>query len=290
MPAETERCAYCDNYGYERRWIPYRNPTVKDCRCRVASRKAARIAAANIPVKYAHATFDSFRAYNANLVEARRVAQFWAESYPLLPQRADDTTGRGLVLSGAAGVGKTHLAAVLLREAIARTGCWGLFSTTKDLLWKIRQSYNATKQATEADILQPVMRCDLLVLDDLGEERVTDWVAETMNLIVNTRYNEQRPIVCTTNYADIDDPTEVNGLECRIGFRMRSRLHEMCEFVEMEGASYRDLPPNGTDQDLRRLAKTTRKHAPVRAQHRRAPGAQDGAGDLKWPGGKGGNT
>jgi hypothetical protein len=110
-----------------------------------------------------------------------------------------------------------------------------------------------------------------------------------MNLIVNTRYNQCRPIICTTNFPDVDDDQEVNGLLWRIGFRMQSRLHEMCEFVELDGASYRDLPPNGTEADLRRLAKATRKITPARAQMRRPPGAHDGKGELKWPGGKGGN-
>jgi DNA replication protein DnaC len=287
----TDVCTICEGHpGWRYAFIPWREPHLSRCGCWHADRRRARLEAANIPAKYAHATFESFRAYTANLVEARRIAQFWADSYPSLPRRADDTTGRGLVLSGAAGVGKTHLAAVLLKDAIAKTGCRGLFYATKDLLFQIRQTYNPGIPTTELAILQPILTCDLLVLDDLGEERMTDWAAEMMNLIVNTRYNENRPIVCTTNYADLEDPDETNGLLWRIGFRMRSRLHEMCEFVEMEGASYRDLPPNGTDQDLRRLAKTTRKHTPARAQQRRPPGVHDGAGDLNWPGGKGGNS
>ena len=290
MTSGTDRCVYCDGYGFERRVIPYSVPRVKPCRCGAARRRAQRLEAAGIPAKYRDATFDTFRGYNETLIHARNVAHSWAESYPEIPRRSGDTAGRGLVLSGAVGVGKTHLAAVLLKHVITtHPACRGLFYTTKDLLWKIRQSYNATTQISEAAILQPIMRCDLLVLDDLGEERVTDWVAETMNLVVNTRYNENRPMICTTNYADLDNPEEPNGLLWRIGFRMQSRLHEMCEFVEMEGASYRDLPPNGDEVDLRRLAKTARKTAPERAQQRRPPVAHDGKADLKWPGSKGGN-
>ena len=60
-----------------------------------------------------------------------------------------------------------------------------------------------------------------------------------MNLIVNTRYNERRLTVFASNYEDIPDDTDPNSLLFRIGHRMRSRLHEMCEFVVLDGADYR---------------------------------------------------
>ena len=84
------------------------------------------------------------------------------------------------------------------------------------------------------DILRPVMDADLLVLDDLGAEKPSEWVEETMNLIVNTRYNERRPTIFTTNYEDMPDETDLDSLKVRVGFRMHSRLHEMCEFLEYE--------------------------------------------------------
>jgi len=287
----TETCPICDEHmrGWRYQYTPWVEPRVTRCACYHARRARERLAHAGIPAKYQAATFESFQAYNHSLVEARRITKFWADSYPEIPRRAGDTAGRGLVLTGPAGIGKTHLVAVLLKQVMTQAGCSGLFYTTKDLLRLIRGSYNAETKTTEAQVLDPVLTCDLLVLDDLGEERVTEWVAETMNTIVNTRYNTCRPIICTTNYADVDDPDEINGLLWRIGFRMQSRLHEMCEFVDLEGASYRDLPPNGTVADLRRLEKHTRKASPVRAQHRRPPTPHDGKADLKWSGGKGGN-
>ena len=67
------------------------------------------------------------------------------------------------------------------------------------------------------DVLRPVMTADLLVLDDLGAEKTSEWVEETMNLIVNTRYNERRPTIFTSNYDDIPDDTDPNSLLFRIG-------------------------------------------------------------------------
>ena len=139
------------------------------------------------------------------------------------------------------------------------------------------------------------MTADLLVLDDLGAEKTSEWVEETMNLIVNTRYNERRLTIFTSNYEDIPDDTDPNSLLFRIGFRMRSRLHEMCEFLVLDGADYRELPANGGVDDLVTLWKM-RKKAPARP--RRPPGARascaspavrDGKADLKWPGGRAGS-
>ena len=137
------------------------------------------------------------------------------------------------------------------------------------------------------------MDADLLVLDDLGAEKTSEWVEETMNLIVNTRYNERRPTIFTSNYLDIPDDTDPNSLLFRIGFRMRSRLHEMCEFIEMDGADYRELPPNGGVDDLITLWKMRKKTLPApRAAARRArscasrrprrPGRPEMAGRPSW--------
>jgi DNA replication protein DnaC len=137
------------------------------------------------------------------------------------------------------------------------------------------------------------MTADLLVLDDLGAEKTSEWVEETLNLIVNTRYNERRLTIFTSNYPDIPDDTDPNALLARIGMRMRSRLHEMCEFLGLDGADYRELPTNGGVDDLIALWKTRRHVLPspragrqARAQLRE-PG-RDSKTDLKWPGGRAG--
>ncbi len=140
------------------------------------------------------------------------------------------------------------------------------------------------------------MRADLLVLDDIGAEKTSEWVEETMNLIVNTRYNERRVTVFTSNYEDIPDDTDPNSLVFRIGHRMRSRLHEMCEFVVLDGADYREMPTNGGVDDLIGLWKM-RKKGPLpspRGTGRQARAqlkepARDGRADLKWPGGRAGS-
>ena len=113
------------------------------------------------------------------------------------------------------------------------------------------------------------MEADLLVLDNLGAEKTSEWVEETLNLIVNTRYNDRRTTVFTSNYEDKPDQTDPDSLLCRIGVRMRSRLHEMCEFLDLDGADYREAPPNCGANDLLALWKV--RHRRDRSPLARAP-------------------
>jgi len=125
------------------------------------------------------------------------------------------------------------------------------------------------------------------VLDDLGAEKTSEWVEETMNLIVNTRYNERRHTIFTSNYDDTPDDEDPNCLKARIGFRIHSRLHEMCEFLEFDGADFRLGPSQPTGDDLLTLWKArpprralpARAKGPIRAQLK--PGKE-----LGWSGGK----
>jgi DNA replication protein DnaC len=278
------QCPFCDDTG----WKPIDHDGVRRvvrCECWRETVSRHRLDAANIPRRYQHCTIDNFTAYNESLERAADRARALVSAFPAI--------GRGLFFEGQPGVGKTHLAVAILKEVVQTTGASGLFYDTRDLLRIIRSTYNASIQTTELDILRPVMTADLLVLDDLGAEKTSEWVEETMNLIVNTRYNERRPTLFTSNYLDIPDDTDPNALLFRIGYRMRSRLHEMCEFVIMDGADYREMPVNGGVDDLLALWHTRKKTLPSKVgrharAHLRESAIRDGRADLKWPGGRAG--
>lgn len=217
------------------------------CKCQQAARNSHRVVAARIPKRYEHCTLDSyetgFRGADSSLRQAHTTARRFVESYPV------ETDGRGLLITGSIGVGKTHLAVGLLLALVEERGAHALFYDYRELLKQIQHSYNAQVNSTELDILKPVFEAEILVLDELGAQKPTDWVWDTVALILNTRYNDKRTTIITTNYPDLP-PAGIGGtaaqratreesLGDRIGERMRSRLAEMCVRVEMNGADFR---------------------------------------------------
>ncbi|HZQ67218.1 MAG TPA: DNA replication protein DnaC, partial [Terriglobales bacterium] len=117
-------------------------------------------------------------------------------------------------------------------------------------LKEIQNSYNESVRATELDVLRPVFETNVLVLDELGAVKPTEWVWDTVSLILNTRYNDNRTTIITTNFQDgpsamagslspVKSASREETLGDRIGDRMRSRLHEMCRIVQLDGQDFR---------------------------------------------------
>jgi len=157
----------------------------------------------------------------------------FVEEYPLVDV--------GLLFLGRCGVGKTHLAVSALKELIHK-GIAGLFYDFRDLLKEIQDSYNPKTSTSELSILAPIFDAEVLVLDELGASKPTAWVQETITHIINKRYNDKKVTIFTTNYLDIPIGSAYDeSLSDRVGVRLRSRLHEMCRLVPMEGDDYREL-------------------------------------------------
>ena len=140
--------------------------------------------------------------------------------------------GRGLYLCGGVGVGKTHLAVAVMSELIRRRRVPSLFVTVPEFLDNLRGAYNDPGRDLD-EWMDAVKNADLLVLDDLGAEKPTEWVRERIFVLVNHRYREQLPTVFTSN-------TGPKDLADQLGERTASRIIAMCDWIALEGEDYRE--------------------------------------------------
>jgi DNA replication protein DnaC len=223
------------------------------CDCGMEERENRVIERARIPKRYEHCDFESYSTdvgatpqQADSLKKAKLLAQAFIRDYP-------GANERGILFMGPSGVGKTHLAVAALKDLLRR-GHAGLFCDYRELLKEIQASYNPSSESTEMGILEPIRTVEILILDDLGASKPSDWVRDIVGIVLNARYNERRTTIVTTNYLDNPaaegEPTKLPGgklvmpvredsLEQRIGSRMRSRLFEMCRTVEVHSQDFR---------------------------------------------------
>ena len=266
--------------------------TVVRCDCWRQELAGRLISDARIPPRFTKAELDNFDHDMDTQRNAWRKATAFVDAFPIVD--------RGLLFYGPHGVGKTHLAVGILKACVRQKGARAFFFETRELLRVVRDTYNRSVEETEMEVLKPLLDADLLVLDDVGAERTSEWVQETLGLVVNTRYNSRRPTILTSNLLDLSDSTDPRAFIFQLGARTRSRLIEMCDWVEIQGADMREVGPHASAEDISRWQRTSpaspdnvdksaklpsRSRSQARAQLR----APRGDGELKWSGGKAGS-
>ena len=241
LARETAACQLCNGTG----WIDVvlnSEKRVRRCECFLQAQSGKLLELSGIPPRYSGCDFLSYKTDGNRTLEFAKLAiEKWADEYPL--------NRTGLLVVGQCGVGKTHLMVSALKR-IAGKGVHCLFCDYRELLKQIQHSYNPSVQATELELLRPVFETEVLLLDDLGAVKPSEWVWDTVSLILNTRYNANSTTIITSNF-ELDDSevdmtlTAVQAaarpetLRNRIGDRMISRLFEMCRLVVIPGKDYR---------------------------------------------------
>ena len=231
------------------------------CACRSNRRADALLVAARIPPRYQHCTVEAFEIWNPDdptLRQAKTRTREFIDCYPKVE--------KGLLYMGNIGTGKTHLAVAALKEMIATKGAAGLYANFLELVQQLQMAFDGGGASRE-DILAPVTEADVLVLDELGAGRLTEWVRDLRYYVINSRYMANRVTIFTTNSLDSPQPPRgaarggdaaggyrgASGeaaagdrwqetLADRISERLRSRLHEMCDVVKLYGEDFRARP------------------------------------------------
>ena len=224
--AETQEvCSTCGGTGWE--FVLGRG--VRECDCARLRRIETALASARIPERFKGSSFENFDTSTPSLQRSLALTKRFVNDMPAMDL--------GLLYLGNCGLGKTHLSCACLTVLIKK-GLIGLFYDFRDLLKEIQNSYNPGTQSSELKVLAPVLNADVLVLDELGAAKPTAWVQETVTYIVNERYNAKKTTIFTSNYLDVTLGCDETLTE-RVGTRLRSRLHEMCRVVLIEGEDYR---------------------------------------------------
>jgi len=241
---ETEgyTCDHCNKYiaaiTVEVPQLRIKNKILPTCEC-VVEREEAKIREAqnfakkreieklfsisNLGERFSKSTFESFLDRNGSET-AYKIAMKYVKTFK-------EWNGESLMIWGDPGNGKTHLAAAIVNE-LSKKGYIVVFQSVPELLQRIRSTFNSENKENETQIMRALLECDLLILDDIGAEKTTEWVEEKLFNIIDGRYRKELPTLYTSNL----QPKE---LQNQVGKRSYDRMVETSLTVENKAESYR---------------------------------------------------
>lgn len=237
--APVQECEVCRGSGWVVRQDEGVEKAVPCPECRSQLRLQKLLSSAEIPPRYFDRGFDVYSIHHKLQERALERCISYVEAFPNVP--------RGLLLAGPCGVGKTHLSVAVLKTLIQEKAISGKFVDEAELLRRLQYSYTPGSEETEREVLSPLLNVELLVWDDLGTGRPTEWVAETIRTVINHRYTYSKQTLLSTNWplrpagessSEFRKASQQTLAE-RIGHRLFSRIMEMCEIVEIDGPDAR---------------------------------------------------
>lgn len=246
-PACSGRCAVCGGAGVVIARGAEGYELSRPCECRLREARVRRFNAAHVPRSLAACTLESFKPYHPSQAEAHARVVDFVHGY--LPGKDEN---RGLMLMGPVGVGKSHLLAASVRYLALEKGLRCRYAELFLLFREIRDGYKAGK--SEGDVLTPLEEVEVLALDEVGKGRCSEFELQVLDDVVSRRYNANRTTLFATNYTtdartSYRAPTATDSiaaqhvgaetLQDRVGYRIYSRLHQMCEMVPIDGPDYR---------------------------------------------------
>jgi len=212
-----KNCPICKGTGFVDK-----GNVVEVCQCRFKEENFQRLL--NIPKKFWSAELDNYQPISPAQRRTIEVCKEFVFNF-------NPEEGKGITLVGPPQMGKTHLVVGVLKALYRQKRVRGFFFDTKEMLFQLR-FYAGSQEDKYSRLLRFLMRVPVLVLDDLGSERLSDWSIEVISLLITYRYNHQLSTLITTNYQlKKSEEDLLNSLEERLSPGVVGKLFHMNEVV-----------------------------------------------------------
>ena len=191
---------------------------------------AANTIAAQIPMRFADRSLAGYEAKTQEQRMTLAICRAYANNW-----ESQLAKGGSLVLTGQPGTGKTHLACAIANQIIPENAASVLFCSVSSMMRAVRATYGKTSNKTEAQAIADLRTPDLLIVDEIGAQSGSDHEMQTLFDVINSRYQELRPMILISNLNTTD-------LEKFLGQRAMDRFRECGTVLAFDWESHRGLP------------------------------------------------